>query len=156
MKSFLNLSFFLVLTLIISCDEKKDNRITSDIVNNSESAEGKTNVPVSAIQFEEETFNFGKVLEGEKVSHAYKFKNTGKNDLIISNASGSCGCTVPEWPREAIKPGESGVINVVFNSERRAGNAEKSVTIFANTEPSKTVIRLRGFVEAKEKKADKE
>lgn len=141
------------LLVLHSCDEKKDTRVNSDIVTNSKSAEGEKDVPVSAIKFEEELFNFGEVLEGEKVTHAYKFKNTGNNDLIINNASGSCGCTVPEWPKDPIKPGETGIINVVFNSENRAGNAEKSVTIFANTEPSKTVIRLKGFV--KENSKDK-
>jgi hypothetical protein len=141
----------LLLFMCASCDEKKDTRVTADMVTNSQSADGKTDLPVSAIRFEEDTFKFGEVLEGEKVSHAFRFKNIGNNDLIIANASGSCGCTVPEWPKEPIKPGDSGIINVVFDSDRRAGKAEKSVTVYANTEPSKHMLYLSGFVKSNSK-----
>jgi len=137
------------LLIFSACDEKKDSRVTADIVTNSQSADGKNNLPVSMIRFEEDTFRFGEVLEGEKVTHAFRFKNIGNNDLIISNASGSCGCTVPEWPKEPVKPGQVGIINVVFDSDRRAGKAEKSVTVYANTEPSKHMLYLSGFVKAK-------
>lgn len=137
--------------VLVSCDEKKDTRVTADIVTNSQTAEGKSDLPVSKIRFEEDTFRFGEVLEGEKVSHAFRFSNIGNNDLVIASASGSCGCTVPEWPKEPIKPGQSGVINVVFDSERRAGKAEKSVTVYANTEPSKHMIYLSGFVKGNAK-----
>jgi hypothetical protein len=138
-----------MVLLFTACDEKKDTRVTADIVTNSQSADGVSNLPVSMIRFEEDTFRFGEVLEGEKVSHAYRFTNIGNNDLVIANASGSCGCTVPEWPKEPIKPGKSGVINVVFDSERRAGKAEKSITIYANTEPSRHVLFLKGTVKPK-------
>lgn len=134
------------MLLFAACDEKGNGKISADDVTNSESAEGKKDIPLASIKFESDTFNFGEVIEGEKVAHAYKFTNTGKNNLIISKAYGSCGCTVPEWPKEPIKPGASGTIDVVFNSEKRAGKALKSVTVISNTEPSQSVVYLVGNV----------
>ena len=141
-------SLIIVVALLFfaSCDEKGSGKVSADDVSNSESAEGKKDIPLASIKFESDTFNFGEVMEGEKVSHSYKFTNTGKNNLVISKAYGSCGCTVPEWPKEPIKPGASASIDVVFNSENRGGKAMKSVTILSNTEPSQTVVYLVGNV----------
>lgn len=137
-----------------SCDTKKDG-ITTDIVTNTASADGKQDVPVAAIKFDKDTFNFGEVMEGEKVAHTFTFTNTGKNDLIISNAQASCGCTVPEWPKEPIAPGKQGQIDVVFNTAHKPGNAIKSVTVSSNTEPAMTKLFITGFVKA-DPKAKKE
>ena len=102
--------------------------------------------PTTKMTFEESTYNFGSVTEGEKVEHIYKFKNTGNDPLIISNAQGSCGCTVPQWPREPIAPGKSSEIKVVFDSKGKAGKQSKTVTITANTEPATTTITINGEV----------
>lgn len=134
------------LLLMIACDEKGSGKVSADDVTNSESAEGKKDIPLASVKFEADTFNFGEIMEGEKVSHSYRFTNTGKNNLVISKAYGSCGCTVPEWPKEPIKPGATGTIDVVFNSENRAGKAIKSITVLSNTEPSQTVVYLVGNV----------
>jgi hypothetical protein len=138
----------LLATSLSSCDQKTDGKVTSDMVNNSATASGEENIPVSAIKFDQDTFNFGTVMEGERVSHAFSFTNTGKNALVISKAIGSCGCTVPEWPKEPIAPGGKGKIDVVFNSERRVGKASKDVTVYANTEPATSKVTLKGFVKA--------
>ena len=141
-------SAVLLTTSFSSCDQKTDGKVTSDMVNNSATASGEENIPVSAIKFDQDTFNFGTVMEGERVSHAFTFTNTGKNALVISKAIGSCGCTVPEWPKEPIAPGAKGKIDVVFNSERRVGKANKDVTVYANTEPATSKVTLKGFVKA--------
>jgi hypothetical protein len=138
----------LLATSLSSCDQKTDGKVTTDMVNNSATASGEENIPVSAIKFDQDTFNFGTVMEGERVSHAFTFTNTGKNALVISKAIGSCGCTVPEWPKEPIAPGGKGKIDVVFNSERRVGKASKDVTVYANTEPATSKVTLKGFVKA--------
>jgi hypothetical protein len=138
----------LLATSLSSCDQKTDGKVTSDMVNNSATASGEENIPVSAIKFDQDTFNFGTVMEGERVAHAFTFTNTGKNALVISKAIGSCGCTVPEWPKEPIAPGGKGKIDVVFNSERRVGKANKDVTVYANTEPATSKVTLKGFVKA--------
>ena len=102
--------------------------------------------PTTTIEFAESEFNFGKVKAGEKVQHVYKFKNTGKEPLVISNAKGSCGCTVPDWPKEPIGVGEEGEILVEFNSKGKTGNQAKTVTITANTDPPQTLIQIKGEV----------
>lgn len=103
--------------------------------------------PTTTMTFEETTFDFGTVAEGELVSHTYKFKNTGSEPLILSNAKGSCGCTVPKWPREPIAPGATGEIVVEFNSKGKKGARNQKVTITANTNPPQTFLSLTGTVE---------
>lgn len=102
-------------------------------------------------QFEWEymDFDFGTVTDGEMVDLTFKFKNVGQAPLIIEQASGSCGCTVPERPKEPIAPGAEGEIKVQFNSTGRVGNVTKFVTLRANTAPRETKLRLTGIVNAK-------
>ena len=102
--------------------------------------------PTTTMSFAEESFDFGTVDQGEKVSHTYKFTNSGSEPLILSNAKGSCGCTVPQWPREPIAPGATGEIVVEFDSKNKSGKRNQKVTITANTEPAQTVISLTGEV----------
>ena len=113
--------------------------------------------PITTISFEEMEYDFGMVMEGEKVVHEYAFTNTGDEPLIISNAKGSCGCTVPDWPREPIAPGESGVIKVQFDSKNKGkvggGLQSKRVTITANTDPVNTYLQIKGKVDKKEEAA---
>ena len=111
-------------------------------------ATGKT----TSAKFEETSHDWGTIAEGEKMTHIFKFKNTGANDMIISDAHGSCGCTVPEWPKEPIKPGKSSQIKVIFDSKGKAGDQSKSVTITANTEPTNMVLMIKGKVTPKEEK----
>jgi hypothetical protein len=97
--------------------------------------------------FEHTDFDYGTVKEGEKVKHVYKFKNTGKEPLIISSAKGSCGCTVPKWPSEPIAPGASGQIDVEFDSKGKPGKQTKRVTVTANTVPAQSFLNISGNVE---------
>ena len=99
------------------------------------------------ITFEEQTYNFGTVIEGDIVKHTFVFTNTGKGTLVIGSVNGSCGCTIPKnWPKEPIKPGEKGQIDVVFNSENRVGIVRKSVDIKANTKPTSIQAFIEGTV----------
>ena len=102
--------------------------------------------PTTEMSFQETEFDFGTITEGEKVSHTYKFTNTGDEPLILSNAKGSCGCTVPVWPREPIAPGASADVTVEFNSKNKRGQKNQKVTITANTNPPQTFIYLKGEV----------
>ena len=102
--------------------------------------------PTTTMSFAETTFDFGNIDEGEKVSHTYSFTNTGSEPLIFSNAKGSCGCTVPTWPREPIAPGASSEIVVEFNSKNKKGKRNQKVTLTANTNPPQTFIYLVGEV----------
>jgi hypothetical protein len=100
----------------------------------------------AVLAFQDTIYRFGTIREGEEVSHEFPFTNTGKSDLLISNASASCGCTVPEWPKEPIKPGGKGVIKATFNSSGKQGKQSKKVVITANTNPQLTEIWLEGDV----------
>lgn len=100
------------------------------------------------IVFEEEIHDFGTLKQGGDASTEFKFTNTGTEPLIISNAKGSCGCTVPEWPREPIAPGQSAAIKVKYDS-KRVGPINKSVTITSNASNTPTkVIRIKGNIQA--------
>ena len=130
--------------LLFACNNAGDEKgVGTDDVTNSASADGVKKEDLPEIKFEEEVFDFGRITQGEKVSHAFRFKNVGKTNLIISGASGSCGCTVPEYPKEPIAPGAEGTINVVFSSEGKSGLQEKTVTVVTNCEPATRVIRIK-------------
>lgn len=99
--------------------------------------------------FADQEHDFGTISEGDKVSYNFEFKNTGEADLIISQAKGSCGCTVPEFPKEPVKPGESGKIKVTFNSAGKPGDQHKSVTITANTANATERLSITASVKPK-------
>lgn len=106
--------------------------------------------PTTKIEFEETTFQWGELIEGEKIQNVFTFTNTGFEPLVILNAKGSCGCTVPRWPKEPIMPGETADLLVEFNSANKGkigGNPQsKRVTITANTEPANTYLTIKGTV----------
>jgi Protein of unknown function (DUF1573) len=105
----------------------------------------------TTVQMIDSAYNFGKVSDGEKVEYSYRFRNTGKNPLIVSSAVASCGCTVPEKPEEPIMPGETGFLKVVFNSKGRVGDVHKEITVTSNAYPRFPVLELTGQVVAVEK-----
>lgn len=101
------------------------------------------------VQVEKAIYEFGEITQGEKVSYEFKFKNAGKTPLIITNASATCGCTVPEYPSQPIKPGEEGSIKVVFDSAGKLGLQDKVVTITSNANPAFEQLHLVGDVKEK-------
>ena len=137
--------------LLFSCSQAEqqdgDGQISTEIVNNPVTASGvKTDKAIPEIKFEEEVHNFKKVIQGEKVSYSFKFKNTGDADLIISGVSASCGCTVPSWPKKLIAPGDEGTINVVFDSDGKKGRQNKAITVVTNSIPNTRVLHIVGEV----------
>lgn len=133
------------LILVTSCQESSKEITTNDVMN-TKSAGGNNNANLPDIKFAEETHDFGRITQGEKVAFGFKFKNTGGANLIISSANGSCGCTIPEYPKKPILPGEEAIINVVFASEGKSGVVEKSVTIVTNCEPSTKIIYIKANI----------
>lgn len=103
------------------------------------------NPNAAKITFETEVIDYGTITQGADGVREFKFTNNGKSPLIISNARGSCGCTVPTWPNEPIKPGESSVIKVKYDT-KRLGTINKSVTITSNAENATKVIRIKGKI----------
>lgn len=90
--------------------------------------------------------DFGTLKEGDKVTHVYKFKNTGAVPLIIETVRPSCGCTAPNWSKEPIPVGGTGEVEVVFDSKGKPNAQNKTVTVTANTWPQSTVLRFKAFV----------
>jgi hypothetical protein len=91
----------------------------------------------------------GTVKEGEQVAISWRFKNIGSKNLVIGNVSAGCGCTIPETPKEPIKPGEEGVIKAVFNSNNQTGSQNKTVMVMANTNPNSHALGFSIEVEKK-------
>jgi len=119
----------------------------SDIIRNPVSADQPIDtVNVAELSFEEPAYDFGEVREGTIVAHDYHFTNSGQAPLLISSARSTCGCTVPQWPREPIAPGETAEVTVEFNSANKRGKKNQKVTITANTTPPQTFIYLKGEV----------
>ncbi len=135
--------FLLSATFFACSNQEQNDKLSTDEVSVGASANSSEKGNLPEIKFTEEVFDFGRITQGERVSHAFVFKNTGNKNLIISGASGSCGCTVPEWPKEPIKPGAEGKINVVFNSEGKSGLQEKTITIVTNCEPATRIVRIK-------------
>jgi hypothetical protein len=104
------------------------------------------NEAAAVFEFDKEFHDFGDINEGDPAQTVFNFKNTGESPLIITSAKGSCGCTVPDYPRKPIAPGESGEIKVSFDSSGRAGKQDKTVTIDANTNPRTTVLKITSNV----------
>ncbi len=95
--------------------------------------------------FETEVIDYGTIPQNANGVRMFKFKNTGTAPLVISNAKGSCGCTVPSWPKAPINPGESGEIKVKYATSR-TGPINKSVTVMSNASNPNTVLRIKGNV----------
>ncbi|MEI7595442.1 MAG: DUF1573 domain-containing protein [Bacteroidota bacterium] len=139
------------LVFVVSCKNKTNNTEKDDMLNTSlvdipKTADGSSTSDLPVLEFDTETHNFENIFAGEVVSYTFKFKNSGKSDLIISDAKATCGCTVPEYPKKPIKPGESSFITVTFNSAGKQGVQNKTITILANTIPNTKVLTITGVV----------
>jgi hypothetical protein len=137
-----------LLTLsLMSCETgENEGSVDTNLVQNSASREGKSDTDLPEITFETKEHDFGRITQGERVRYEFAFTNTGRSNLIISDARGSCGCTVPDWPKKPVLPGEKGVIKVEFNSEGKSGLQEKTITIVTNCEPATRVIRIKANI----------
>lgn len=113
------------------------------------SAKDAEKMPV--ITFETKAYDFGDVIEGERLTYAFKFKNTGKSNLIIYSSEATCGCTTSQPPKAPIRPGESGEILVTFNSEGQKGKVQKRILVGANTYPAETILTISANVSSNKK-----
>ncbi|MHB1178996.1 MAG: DUF1573 domain-containing protein [Daejeonella sp.] len=141
------LSLTCLAVLLASCNNQDPEQ---SVAANGTEAVSTVAEPASAdapaFKFVKESFDFGEITDGEKVSHDFQFKNIGKSPLIITSAMATCGCTVPDYPKAPVAPGEDGVIKVVFDSSNKMGMQNKVITITANTVPEITQISILGNV----------
>ncbi|MGB0521926.1 MAG: DUF1573 domain-containing protein [Flammeovirgaceae bacterium] len=154
------LSIALVIFALVACDDKKASENTTKAPEKaSVASETKTNeteatavslkaedtnaeAKYAKFEFEETKFDFGDIQQGDVVEHTFKFKNVGEVPLLITDTQVTCGCTTPEFTKEPVAPGESGEILVKFNSAGKSGNTSKNVTINANVEGGRSIIRI--------------
>jgi hypothetical protein len=160
MKNILSLITFGLLIGLTSCGQKEgetpaQEKLSPEMISNPATAEttaDPNDIPLPEFTFEVDQHHFGVITQGEKVSYSFKFKNTGKAPLIISSANASCGCTVPEYTKDPVAPGDEGHINVTYNSDGKAGMESKTVTLIANTIPNTKVLTISAEVLVPEKK----
>jgi hypothetical protein len=144
------ISALLLVTAACNREAKKDDKakISTDVINVPATASGVPSVMGSApiMTFNEEKHDFGKITQGEKVSFSFIFKNTGGSDIVISSAQGSCGCTVPTYPKEPVKVGQESKIDVVFDSDGKSGLVEKTITLVTNCNPSTKILTINSTI----------
>lgn len=161
---FSNYLVLTVLTIVVfaSCQsnwsaELDSNRSDTSSVESSNGISDLISLPITAggtldttqlaiLDFASKEFRFDTILEGDKVIHHFKFKNSGSKSLLIHDVRTSCGCTIPEWPKVPITPGDSSAIVVSFDSKGRPGMQNKNIKIYANTYPNISEIVISGYV----------
>ncbi len=132
------LSVFAFLSLN-SFAQDAEKKVLSNIANENKNQ--------AEFAFEADEFNFGNITQGESSTHEFNFTNNGNDPLIITNAQGSCGCTVPVYPKEPIMKGQTAKIKVTFNSAGKLGVQDKTVTITSNAKQNPMVLHMKGSVE---------
>lgn len=146
-----SVAMFAIASLVLTASCKKENaalRINDETAKKAEIAHAESgSLPVA--KFETMEHDFGTVSEGDKVHYTYKVSNTGTADLIISEVKPSCGCTVPDYTKTPIKPGETGDISVTFDSSGKPGNQQKTVTVTLNTEKATETLKFSANVTPK-------
>lgn len=159
MRKNITLSFVFLFVVLTSC--KKEVSVATDesiivdtsksnierIIEERQKQKAEKKIPADGkypvITFKETEFDFGDIKQGDKVEHTFEFTNTGEADLLISTARASCGCTVPEFTEEPIKPGKSGKIKVTFNSAGKKGPTTKTITVVCNTANENEILTIK-------------
>ena len=137
--------------VITGCHKRpaKEGDFTVKDVHIPQTAEGmsaKDAEKMPVMTFEQTTYDFGEVVEGERLTYAFKLKNTGKSNLIIFSSEASCGCTTSQPPKAPVRPGESGEIIVTFDSKGQRGKVQKHILVAANTYPAETILIITANV----------
>jgi len=146
------MAFVLTAIIFVSCAEKgASSKVKQENLLKAEKRDNKINVGAPAITFDKEVFDFGTVDEGDIVEHSFLLTNSGKSDLVITEAKATCGCTVPTWPKEAIAPGESAPVKVVFKTAGKKNKQSKTVTLQTNTSKGVETVQIKGMVTPKKK-----
>lgn len=157
------LSIALVAFALVACDNKaqetkissapdkaslaadvKNDEVTTVSLKDAEKSTETVNADgkFAAFEFEESQFDFGEIQQGDVVEHTFKFTNTGEAPLVITDTKVTCGCTTPSFTKEPVAPGETGEILVKFNSAGKSGNTSKTITVMANVEGGRSLLRI--------------
>jgi hypothetical protein len=145
------IALLVVSSILTACDKgNAAAKIDKEKLETAKSRDVDIKKGAASISFENKEYDFGTVAEGEIVETTFKVTNSGKTDLVISDAKVTCGCTVPVWPKEAIKPGETKDIKVRFNTNGKKNRQQKNITLITNTESGREILVLKGMVTPKE------
>lgn len=137
---------FLSLIFFVSCKDNVASKIKSDNLVKAEKRDAKIATEVPIMTFAKREHDFGNINDGDIVETVFDFENTGKMDLVITNAHASCGCTIPEWPKHPIKPGEKASIKVKFNSRGKRNKQSKTITLNTNTKNGRELLVIKAMV----------
>ena len=137
---------------VVSCNEgNAASKVNNDKLEKAKERDAKSSKEAAVIEFDKTEFDFGTVNEGDIVDVEFEVTNTGETDLVITKAQPSCGCTVPSWPKEPIKPGESSKVVAKFNTSGKTKKQIKAITLFTNTAKGREVLTIKGNVTPKAK-----
>jgi hypothetical protein len=142
------LTFFLftLLTISVVSSCRKKGELPKNVKLDTELLVDTTDVVV----LDSAAFNFGELIEGDKAEHTFQLVNTGSKNFVISRAEGSCGCTVPEYPKDPVAPGDTASIKVTFNSAGKHDEQNKTVTVHCNVASRSLMLYMKGFVKKKD------
>jgi len=154
MKKLIFLASLLVCVFLVSCKENVANKINKENLEIAKKRDYKINEGAPGLKFDRLDHDFGVITQGDEVETTFTFKNTGKSELIITNASSTCGCTIPEWPKEPIPPGGGGAIKVKFNSKGKSNKVTKTITLTTNTPNGKESVVIKTEIKPKAKGAN--
>ena len=147
MKKTLIICLAIIAITFIACQDSAAKKVTNATTTPAPSSKASSNTSGPIITFDKTEHDFGTINEGDTVTTEFNFTNTGQEDLIIVDARGSCGCTVPQYPKNTpIAPGASGKILVSFDSNNKPGLQQKSVTLSANTASGREMLRIKSNV----------
>lgn len=133
----------MLAVLAIGCNGNKQREADVDLINNPKSAQGyDSNAKMPVMSFDEDMHDFGRLSAGENISYSFHFRNTGDADLVINSASATCGCTVADYPKGRIAPGEEGYVTVTFKSAGKSGQQFQEVTVVTNAQPATSKLRI--------------
>lgn len=139
---------FILVLCLASCANETERKVKTEVVGALLEAEQRMieEALIPVIKFESDSFDFGEMYQDETVTNEFKLRNIGDAPLLIRSAKGSCGCTVPKWPREEIDVGEDAIITVTFSSGKKLGKQNKTITLVTNAIPSVKVLTIKGRV----------
>jgi len=140
---------------LAACNQTSTQQQATTTDTGSKAANKVNATTAAAMKFETEAHDFGKIKQGDKVTYEFKYTNTGKSPLIISDAYATCGCTTPEIEKKPIQPGASSFVKVTFDSAGKSGLQDKLITVVANTVPAENRVHLTGEVLTEKPAADK-
>lgn len=133
MKNTIFFAGVLGMLFVTSCKKEKASALFTETEKQEQAAQVVDPASAAVLKFDSDTYDFGDLPTAAKVDHYVRFTNTGKSPLIIKNAVGSCGCTVPVWPKEPIAPGASDSMKITYDAGSQKGKQQKTVTLTTNT-----------------------